>query len=165
MAQIRVMFLLVLYVLTVTTFFSDAKSIRNTEIQISSSMSELFHLKESLPHVSERRKSKFFEIIFWSFHFWFLVFGHFWQWIYENMKMLCNLCLHFARQDGQDGKNPKKITLLKWTKCQKPKDENMGRTKHRRRLYKVCSTPSKREQESELWVFKSFLFVGWLKSL
>ena len=59
MAQIRVMFLLVLYVLTVTTFFSDAKSIRNTEIQISSSMSELFRLKKSLPNVSERRKSKF----------------------------------------------------------------------------------------------------------
>ena len=59
MAQIRVMFLLLLYVLTVTTFFSDAKSIRNTEIQISSSMSELFRLKKSMPNVSERRKSKF----------------------------------------------------------------------------------------------------------
>ena len=58
MAQIRVMFLLLMYVLTVTTFLSDAKSIRNTEIQISS-IAELFHLRESLPNVSERRKSKF----------------------------------------------------------------------------------------------------------
>ena len=28
-------------------------------------------------------------------------------------KILCNLCLHFARQDGQDGKKGKKITQLK----------------------------------------------------
>ena len=58
MAQIRVMFLLLMYILTITTFLSDAKSIRNTEIQISS-IAELFHLRESLPNVSERRKSKF----------------------------------------------------------------------------------------------------------
>ena len=32
-----------------------------------------------------------------NFHFWFFVtFGH------EVTKILCNLCLHFARQDGQD---------------------------------------------------------------
>ena len=30
--------------------------------------------------------------------------GHFWPRSYENMKLLCNLCLHFAMQDGQDGK-------------------------------------------------------------
>ena len=37
------------------------------------------------------------------FRFWFLVsFG------YEVMKILRNLCLHFARQDGQDGKNPER---------------------------------------------------------
>jgi hypothetical protein len=43
------------------------------------------------------------------FHFWFLVtFGN------EDTKILCNLCLHFAREDGQDGKkNGKKITQLK----------------------------------------------------
>ena len=33
----------------------------------------------------------------------FLVFG-FWQRSYDNMKILRNLCLHFERQDGQDGK-------------------------------------------------------------
>ena len=48
------------------------------------------------------------------------------------MKILRNLCLHFARQDGQDGKkNRKKITQLKWPNYQKPKDENMGWTKVR----------------------------------
>ena len=52
-----------------------------------------------------------------------LVFGPFYWRCYENTKILCNLCLHFARQDGQDGKNRKKI---KWPKYQKPKDENMG---------------------------------------
>ena len=36
--------------------------------------------------------------------------------------MLHNLSLHFARQDGQDRKNGKKITKV--TKI--PKDENMG---------------------------------------
>ena len=40
--------------------------------------------------------------MFRSSHFWFLVFGHFWRQSYENTKILCNLCLHFERQDGQD---------------------------------------------------------------
>ena len=62
-----------------------------------------------------------------SSHFSFLVFGHFWQQSYENTKILQNLCLHFARQDGQDGnKNGKKITQLNWPKYQNPKDEKMG---------------------------------------
>ena len=39
-----------------------------------------------------------------SSHFSFLVFGHYWRQSYENTKILHNLCLHFARQDGQDGK-------------------------------------------------------------
>ena len=59
--------------------------------------------------------------MFHSFHFSFLVFGHSWRQIYENTKILHNLCLHFARQDGQDGKNGKKITQLKWPKYQKTK--------------------------------------------
>ena len=50
----------------------------------------------------------------------------------RKYKKLCNLCLHFARQDlwARQKKNRKKITQLKWRKYQKPKDENMGRTKH-----------------------------------
>ena len=32
----------------------------------------------------------------------FLVFGHFW--LLKNTKILCNICLHFARQDRQDEK-------------------------------------------------------------
>ena len=43
------------------------------------------------------------------------------------MKILHNHCLHFARQDGQDGKKPgKKVMKLKSQKYQKPEDENMG---------------------------------------
>ena len=61
-----------------------------------------------------------------SFHFSFLVFGH------ENTKILHNLCIHFTRQDGQDRKNWKKVTQLKWPKYQRPKDENTGWTKHLR---------------------------------
>ena len=54
------------------------------------------------------------------FRFWFLVtFGD------EVTKILRNHCLHFVRQDGQDGKNGKKITQLKWPKYQKSKDENI----------------------------------------
>ena len=33
----------------------------------------------------------------------FFVFSQFWRRSYKNMKILNNLCLHFARQDGQDG--------------------------------------------------------------
>ena len=46
------------------------------------------------------------------------------------MKTLRNLCLHFARQDGQDGKNQKENHATKVTKIPKTKDENMGCTKH-----------------------------------
>ena len=55
-----------------------------------------------------------------------LGFGHFYRRSYENTKIIHNLCLHFARQDEQEGKNGKKITQLKGPKYQKPKDENMG---------------------------------------
>ena len=41
---------------------------------------------------------------------------------YENI--LSDLCLHFARQDGQDRKKEKKITQLKWPKYQTLKDKN-----------------------------------------
>ena len=59
----------------------------------------------------------------------FLVFGHFWWQSYENTKKLPNLCLHFATQDGQDGKE--KSWQLKWPIYKKPKDKNMGWTKHK----------------------------------
>ena len=37
------------------------------------------------------------------------------------MKILRNLCLHFARQDEQDGKKQKEIHLATLTKIQKTK--------------------------------------------
>ena len=59
--------------------------------------------------------------MFCSSHFWFLVtFGD------EVTKILRNLCLHFERQDGQDGKKRKENDTTKVTKIPKPKDENMG---------------------------------------
>ena len=44
----------------------------------------------------------------------FLVFdfGHSWLRRYKNTKVFHNLCLHFARQDEEDGKKGKKITQL-----------------------------------------------------
>ena len=61
--------------------------------------------------------------MFRSSHFSFLVFGHFWQRSYENTNILCNLCLHFARQDGQgqDEKNQKENHPTKVTKIPKTK--------------------------------------------
>ena len=51
-------------------------------------------------------------LMFRSSHFSFLILVT-WRQSYENKKILRNLCLHFERQDGQDGKNRKKITQLK----------------------------------------------------
>ena len=68
--------------------------------------------------------------LFRSSYFSFLFFGHFWRQRYENTKILRNPCLHFARQDGQEGKKGMKIMQLKWPKYHKPEDENMGWTKH-----------------------------------
>ena len=62
--------------------------------------------------------------MFRSSHFSFLGFGHYWRQSYENTKILRNLCLHFARQDGQDGKRQKENHVTKVTKI--PKEENMA---------------------------------------
>ena len=51
----------------------------------------------------EKRREADFDVSFIPF----LVFGHFCGQSYENMKILRNIHLHFARQDGQDGKNRK----------------------------------------------------------
>ena len=72
---------------------------------------------ENLPRNSKRDHCKLYFFYFFQYqktsqwgqnlsksHFSFLVFGHFWQQNYENTKILRNLCLHFGRQDGQDGK-------------------------------------------------------------
>ena len=65
-------------------------------------------------------------ISFFVFLFWSLLMTK----CYKNMKILYNLCLHFARQDGQDGKrNGKIIMQLKRPKYQKSKDKNMDKTK------------------------------------
>ena len=56
----------------------------------------------------------------------FLVFGHFWQQSYQNTEILHNLCLHFARQDGQDGKKRKENQATKLTKIQTNKRRKYG---------------------------------------
>ena len=77
-------------------------------------------------------------IHFWSFIVFmvtivsfipFFVFGHFWRQSYENTKILCNLCLHFARQDGQDGKKWKENHATKVTKIPKTKRRKYGMNK------------------------------------
>ena len=55
------------------------------------------------------------------FRFWFLVtFGE------EVTKILRNLCLHFARQDGQDRKKWKENQATKVTKIPKTKRRKYG---------------------------------------
>jgi hypothetical protein len=56
----------------------------------------------------------------------FFVFGHFWQRSYENTKKLYNLCLHFARQDEQDGKRRKENHATKVTKKPKTNRQKYG---------------------------------------
>ena len=67
--------------------------------------------------------------MFRSFHFSFLVFGHFWRQSFENTKILRNLCLHFARQDGQDRKKWKENHATKVTKIPKTKRRKYGMNK------------------------------------
>ena len=61
------------------------------------------------------------------------VFG-FWSLLakkFNNMKLLRNLSLHFARQDGQDGRKRNATKVTKIPKYQKPKTKNMGWTKQK----------------------------------
>ena len=50
----------------------------------------------------------------------FFVFGHFWRGSDKDMKILYNLCLHFARQDGKKEKenHATKVTKIPKTKRQ-----------------------------------------------
>jgi hypothetical protein len=65
--------------------------------------------------------------MFRSSHFSFLVFVTFGD---EVTKILLNLCLHFARHDGQGGKKPGKNDATKVTKIPKPQ----------RRIYEMNKT-------------------------
>ena len=58
--------------------------------------------------------------------FCFLFMVPFWQRSYENTKILRNLCLHFPRQDGQEGKNRKENHATKVTKIPKTKRQKYG---------------------------------------
>ena len=78
-------------------------------------------------HLCCKKYEKYeWSVMFRSSHFSFLVFGHFWQRSYENRKILRNLCLHFARQDGQDGKKPEENHATKVTKITKTKRQKYG---------------------------------------
>ena len=59
--------------------------------------------------------------MFRSSHFsFFVTFGD------KLTKILRNLCLHFARQDWQDGKKPKENRATKVTKIPKTKRRKYG---------------------------------------
>mgnify|MGYP007022732858 CR=1 FL=1 len=62
-------------------------------------------------------------IPFFVFDFWSLLATKL-----RKYKILSNLCLYFARQDGQDGKKLEQKSH-NWPKHQKPKGENRGWTK------------------------------------
>ena len=56
----------------------------------------------------------------------FFVFGHFCRRSYETTKKSRNVNLHFARQDGQDGKKQKENHATKETKIPKAKRRKYG---------------------------------------
>ena len=60
-------------------------------------------------------------LLFRSSQISFFVYGHLWRQSCENTKIVRNLCLHFARQDGQVGKTGGKNHATKMTKIQKNK--------------------------------------------
>ena len=62
-------------------------------------------------------------LLFCSFHFSFLVFGHFWRRSYENTKILRNLCL------GQDRKKTEKKLSNGTTEIPKTKRRKYGMNK------------------------------------
>ena len=74
--------------------------------------------------------------MFRSSNFSFLVtFGN------QNMKILHNICLHFARKDGQDGKKAEKEThAAKVTKIPKTKRRKHGMNQQQN--LKIWPTPS-----------------------
>ena len=97
--------------------------------------------------------------MFGSYHYWFLVFGHFWQWCYENMKILYNICLHFARQGRQEGKNRKENRATKVTKIQKTKRRKYGMNKTKFLSYSIHSEKVLRNHiimEVQIWYEYAF---------
>ena len=82
-----------------------------------------YYLVHESKMIQNLHPKKYFIIkyeMFRSSHFSFFVFDHFWQRSYENTKTLHTICLHFARQDGQDGNNPeRKVTKIPKTKRRK----------------------------------------------
>ena len=82
-----------------------------------SSFGAIFTPKWSQSH--SKSQSQFISLFTFMTFVSFIPFSVFGFWSFT--KILCNLWLHFARQDVQDRKNRRKITQLKWTKYQKTK--------------------------------------------
>ena len=58
----------------------------------------------------------------------------------EVTKILRNLCLHFARQDGQDGKKQKENHASEVTKIPKTKRQKYGMNETKVEVAKICTT-------------------------
>ena len=115
------------------------KKVRNCvkTLEITASFFKVCNLTQQLspPKSSARghsqNNSNQFTFSHFLFYYYFvhLIFGHFWRRSYENTKILRNLCLHFARQDGQDvqdGKKRKENHTTKVTKIPKTKRRKYG---------------------------------------
>ena len=85
-------------------------------------------------------------LMFHSSHFLFLAFGHFWRQSYKNTKLLHNLYLHFARQDGQD---IKENHATKVTKIPKNKRRKYGMNETNITEHFFWNTTG---QENQFWV-------------
>ena len=79
----------------------------------------------------------------------------------EVTKILCNLCLHFARQDGQDRKRQKENHRTKMSKIQKTKRRKYGTmNKKQIQLYfcEIQVSINQSEQSLRLISIRIFLY-------
>ena len=104
---------------------SSRKSQMPTEIRL-----EKFHLMSHSGLIQEALFGFWQNVIFWHFviinvifipFFFVFCFESLGQQGYENTKILCNLCIHFARQDRKKRKehHATKVTKIPKTKRQK----------------------------------------------
>ena len=69
---------------------------------------------------------------------------------YKNIKILRNLCLHYARQDGQEGKNRKENKAIKVTKIPKAKRRKYGMNRTTITVIIKVSLPSRNRVKARL---------------
>ena len=110
---------------------SSRKSQMPTEIRL-----EKFHLMSHSGLIQEALFGFWQNVIFWHFVIINVIFIPFFCFVLSHlgnkvMKIQKYYVIFVYILQGKTEKKEKSITQLKWPKYQKPKDKNMGRTKHK----------------------------------